>query len=88
MANQSDVFMNAHCYMWNLLDEVELAHFSSKQKTFSIEGILYGHITYMKGVDTNLFVSIGSAEMEFEFYDIDDICKCVEEILKIAYKTS
>lgn len=41
MVNQSDLCMYVYCSVWNILDPVETAYFSGKNKKFKLSGNLY-----------------------------------------------
>ena len=91
MVNQSALCMYVYCSVWNILDSVENAYFSGKNKIFKLSGNLYGYRIYMHCLETPtrelfLCVSIGDISMEFDLCDKDDVHNCLEEILKIPDK--
>lgn len=81
-----NLLMTAYTRIGNLLDEVESEYYSSKNKYFKLSGNIGDCVISVHCVETTsykLYVVIYTEDidMEFDLYDIDDLEKCIEDIM-------
>lgn len=81
-----NLLMTAYTRIGNLLDEVESEYYSSKNKYFKLSGNIGDCVISVCCVETTsykLYVVIYTEDidMEFDLYDIDDLEKCIEDIM-------
>ena len=81
-----NLLMTAYTRIGNLLDEVESEYYSSKNKYFKLSGNIGDCVISVRCVETTsykLYVVICTEDidMEFDLYDIDDLEKCIEDIM-------
>lgn len=72
----------------NLLDEVESEYYSSKNKYFKFSGnmgdcVISVHCAKTTSHKLYLVIYTEDIDMEFDLYDIDDLEKCIEDIMSV-----